>query len=266
MNPALHTCALAICLYSGAASAQATLEISLYAAGSLRGVLTEVSKNFADTTGKPVATTFGPSGLLRGRIEKGEPAQVFASANMKHPRTLADAGGWSQPEVFTRNNLCAMAQPEVKVDSANLLDVMLDPAVKLGTSTPKADPSGDYAWALFEKAEQVRAGSFAALDAKALKLTGGPDSAKAPEGRNPYAWVMDKGRADVFLTYCTNAVAAQKELPELQIIEIPAELSVGATYGMSVPDGAPDAARALADYIRSSAAQEVFRKYGFGAI
>ncbi|AUN96496.1 molybdate ABC transporter substrate-binding protein [Pseudazoarcus pumilus] len=257
---------MASCLYSAAASAQATPEANLYAAGSLRGVLTEVSKSFADTTGKPVSTTFGPSGLLRGRIEKGEPAQVFASANMKHPRTLADAGGWSQPEVFTRNNLCALAQPEVKVSSANLLDVMLDADIKLGTSTPKADPSGDYAWALFEKAEKVRAGSFKALDAKALKLTGGPDSAKAPEGRNPYAWVMDEGKADVFLTYCTNAVAAKKDLAKLQIIEIPAELSVGATYGMSVRDGAPEAARALADYIRSSTAQEVFRKYGFGAI
>jgi hypothetical protein len=31
------------------------------------------------------------------------------------------------------------------VDSANLLERMLDPNVKLGTSTPKADPSGDYA-------------------------------------------------------------------------------------------------------------------------
>lgn len=266
MNPALLSCALATCLFSTAASAQATPEVSLYAAGSLRGVLTEVSKDFTAKTGQAVAGSFGPSGLLRERIEKGEGAQVFASANMKHPRTLADAGGWSQPVVFTRNNLCALAQPEVKVDGASLLDVMLNPATKLGTSTPKADPSGDYAWALFEKAEKVRAGSFKALDAKALKLTGGPDSAKAPEGRNPYAWVMDEGKADIFLTYCTNAVAAQKDLAKLQIIEIPAELSVGATYGMSVRDGASDAAKALAEYILSPAAQEVFRKYGFGAI
>jgi len=266
MNPALLSCALATCLFSTAASAQATPEVSLYAAGSLRGVLTDVAKDFTAKAGQAVAGSFGPSGLLRERIEKGEGAQVFASANMKHPRTLADAGGWSQPVVFTRNNLCALAQPEVKVDGASLLDVMLNPATKLGTSTPKADPSGDYAWALFEKAEKVRVGSFAALDAKALKLTGGPDSAKAPEGRNPYAWVMDEGKADVFLTYCTNAVAAQKELPKLQIVEIPAELSVGATYGLSVRDGAPESAKALADYIRSPAAQKVFRKYGFGAI
>lgn len=265
MNPTLITCAVAACLHSGAALAQSA-DISLYAAGSLRAVLTEVSKNYTSRTGQAVAGTFGPSGLLRERIEKGEAAQVFASASTSHPAQLAKAGGWAEPVVFTRNNLCALTQAAVTADSAGLLDAMLDPAIKLGTSTPKADPSGDYAWALFEKAEKVRAGSFATLDAKALKLTGGPDSAKAPEGRNPYAWVMDEGRADVFLTYCTNAVAAQQDSPKLRIVEIPAELSVGAAYGMTVRGDAPAAAKALAEYIRSPAAQEVFRKYGFGEI
>jgi molybdate transport system substrate-binding protein len=32
------------------------------------------------------------------------------------------------------------------VTPTSLLDRMLDSSVKLGTSTPKADPSGDYAW------------------------------------------------------------------------------------------------------------------------
>ena len=265
MNFKLLSCAMVVCTYSGAALAQSS-DVSLYAAGSLRAVLTEVSKNYTAKTGQAVAGTFGPSGLLRERIDKGEPAQVFASANTSHPAQLAKAGGWAEPVVFTRNNLCALTQAAVKADSAGLLDAMLDPAIKLGASTPKADPSGDYAWALFEKADKVRAGAFKALDAKALKLTGGPDSAKAPEGRNPYAWVMDEGKADVFLTYCTNAVAAQQELPKLRIVEIPAELAVGAAYGMTVRDGAPVAATALAEYILSPEAQEVFKRHGFGAI
>ena len=41
-----------------------------------------------------------------------------------------------------------------------------------------------------------------------MQLTGGPDSDPAPEGRNTYAWVMESDRADLFLTYCTNAVLA----------------------------------------------------------
>ena len=46
--------------------------------------------------------------------------------------------------------------------------------MKLGTSTPKADPSGDYAFEVFRKAEAIKPGAQAALEKKALQLTGGP--------------------------------------------------------------------------------------------
>ena len=129
--------------------------------------------------------------------------------------------------VFARNQLCALAREGLKVTPATLLDTLLDPAVRVGTSTPKADPSGDYAFALFAKAEAHKPGARAALEAKALQLTGGPTSEKAPAGRNQYGWVMESGKADVFLTYCTNAILARKEVASLQIVQIPPELNVG---------------------------------------
>ena len=101
------------------------------------------------------------------------------------------------------------------------LDALLRPDLRVGTSTPKADPSGDYAWALFEKAEKLRPGSFALLSGKALQLTGGAQSEKAPEGTNQYGWVMAGKKADLFLTYCTNAVLARKEVPALRIVRVP---------------------------------------------
>jgi molybdate transport system substrate-binding protein len=55
--------------------------------------------------------------------------------------------------------LCALAAPQVAVTSETLLARMLDPAVKLGISTPNADPSGDYAWALFARADVVQPGA-----------------------------------------------------------------------------------------------------------
>lgn len=141
-----------------------------------------------------------------------------------------------------------------------LLDVMLDEDTRLGTSTPKADPSGDYAYQLFDKS-----GHAEALKAKALKLTGGPDSAVPPEGRNTYAWVLYSDQADLFLTYCTNAVLARKEVPVLQIVQIPDPTSVGADYGLIVLDGAPPEAWKLAPHILSPAGQAVLAEYGFDA-
>ncbi len=146
-----------------------------------------------------------------------------------------------------------------------MLATLLRADVRVGTSTPKADPSGDYAWALFRRADKVQPGAYAQLDAKALKLTGGADSPKPPAGRGTYAWVMDQRQADVFLTYCTNAVAAQKEVPRLKVVQLPDNLRVGADYGLGVRQGAPAAAVRFAHSLREPAAQKVLQGLGFGA-
>lgn len=258
--------ALCIGLHAGVTMAQSSPDVSLFAAGSLRQALTEITDHFQRSSGHSVELRFAPSGLLREAIEQGERAEVFASANLAHPERLAKAGGWQAPQVFTRNVLCGLAQAELPVSTENVLSVMLDPAVKLGSSTPKADPSGDYAWELFGKAEALQPGAQAALEAKALQLTGGPDSPPPPAGRNPYAWVMAEGQADLFLTYCTNAVAARQELPQLQLIPLPEALQVGADYGLTLRSNSPAAAQELARYILSPEAQTVFQRYGFGAL
>ncbi len=242
----------------------AVAPVQVYAAGSLREVMTAIAADHEARTGQPVSLTFGASGLLRGRIEKGANAQVFASADIEHPQRLANQGGWTAPQVFTRNALCALTSDRINATPATLLATMLQPQVRVGTSTPLADPSGDYAWALFHKAEAVQPGAFAALSAKALKLTGGADSPRPPAGRGTYAWVMAQGQADVFLTYCTNAVAAQQEVPTLKIVQVPPPLQVGAAYGVTVRERAPAAAGAFAQTLLAPPAQAVFRRYGFG--
>jgi ABC-type molybdate transport system substrate-binding protein len=237
--------------------------LSLFAAGSLKAALTDVARSYEQAYGTPVETDFAASGLLRERNEGGERPDVFASANMAHPQALLEKGMGGPVALFARNRLCALAQADLDVETANVLDVMLRDDVKLGTSTPKADPSGEYAWELFEKADALRPGSFAALDAKALKLTGGPDSAKAPEGRNTYGWVMEEGNADLFLTYCTNAKLAASEVAGLEIVQLPEELTVGADYGLIVLNAeSPDGWR-LAMFILGPAGQAVLGDYGF---
>ena len=239
--------------------------VQVYAAGSLRDALTEIARDHEARTGQKVVLTFAASGLLRERIEQGAPAQVFASADTKHPQRLANQGQWQAPVVFTRNTLCALAQGAVAVTSDTLLSTMLQPQVRLGISTPKADPAGDYAWALFQKADALQPGATARLEAKALQLTGGAQSAQAPAGRNTYAWVMEQNRADVFLTYCTNAVAARAEVPSLQVVAVPEALQVGAAYGLTVRAGAPAQAQAFAQAVLQPPAQAVLRRLGFAA-
>ncbi len=240
--------------------------VRLYAAGSLKAVMADITREFEAKSGGAVKveTVLGPSGILRERIEKGEAAHVFASADTGHPKRLGDQGRTAGPLiVFARNELCALARGGLAIAADTLLERMLDPAIKLGTSTPKADPSGDYAFALFGKAEAVKTGSKATLEAKALTLTGGPASESAPAGRNPYAWVMETGKVDIFLTYCTNALLAKAEVPSLSIVAIPKPLNVAADYGLVIMNGAPKAAHDLAAFIRSETGRAALIKYGF---
>ena len=157
--------------------------VRLYAAGSLKAAIGDIARDFEKQANgaTKVETVLGASGLLRERIEKGEAAHLFASADTGHPKRLGDQGRTAGPlVVFARNELCALVRGGLAVTTDTLLDRMLDATIKLGMSTPKADPSGDYAFALFGKAEALKAGAKAVLEAKALTLTGGPTSERAP--------------------------------------------------------------------------------------
>ncbi|MSP46737.1 MAG: molybdate ABC transporter substrate-binding protein [Xanthobacteraceae bacterium] len=237
--------------------------VHLYAAGSLCAALTEVAKAFEAQSGHQVQAKFGPSGILKDEIAGGAKADLFASANMEHPQALSGAKKSGPVLLFARNKLCALVKPGLKVESAGLLDRMLDPAIKLGTSTPKADPSGDYAFEVFLKAQAIKSGAQTALEAKALQLSGGPASAGLPPDRSVYGWYVAEGRADIFLAYCTAAREAKNQNPAQQIVELPDNLTVGADYGLTVVLGASPAAQSLAQFILSAAGQGILVRYGF---
>lgn len=91
--------------------------VHLYAAGSLREPLDEAAKTFESATGVKVETKYGPSGLLKDAIASGADADVFASANIEHPRALAQAGKSGPVVLFARNRLCALVRPGLAVDA-----------------------------------------------------------------------------------------------------------------------------------------------------
>lgn len=247
-----------------ATPAAAGEDVVLFAAGSLKAALSDVATAYARQGGAAVKATWGPSGLLKQRLEGGEPADLFTSANMEHPKSLEDKGLAEPVQRFARNKLCVLAQPNMTVTAETLLERLLDPAVRVGTSTPKADPAGDYAWQMFERAEKLRPGSLAILDAKALKLAGGPDSPKPPADRTIYGVLMEQGKSDVFVTYCTNAVLAVREVPSLKVVQVPPELSVAADYGLTVLKGKANGPAAdFARFILAPTGQAILERHGF---
>lgn len=240
--------------------------IHVFAAGSLRAAFEDLAEAAARRFGFEVALRFGASGLLREAIEAGAEADLFASADMGHPTALTPKRANGPVVCFARNRICALARPELDLSSHTLLERLLDPAVAVGVSTPGADPSGDYAVKLFERAEHLSPGAFERLDDKARRLTGGRDTprpAAGLAGESVYGALLAEGAADLFLTYRTNAELARRERPELTVVEPPDALAVGAEYGLVLLDRAPVPAWRFALFLLSFEGREILEGYFF---
>ncbi|WP_454884332.1 substrate-binding domain-containing protein [Sphingomonas oryzagri] len=240
--------------------------LSVYAAGSMTGALGTMLKRYTAETGEPVTLRTGPAGLMLDRIEAGDPADLFVSANMAHPQRLTAEGKATATMVFARNRLCVAALPSVGLTSANMLERLLDPRVRIGTSTPKADPGGDYAWALFDRADAVRPGAGAILKAKARQIVGGRIETPAPAPKLTAAQAMEKHQVDVTIGYCSSHETEAD--PSVVKVEVPPALAVPVDYGMTVMTTSRDAARReaalrLGIYLMSSEAQQAMVPYGF---
>ena len=94
--------------------------------------------------------------------------------------------------LFARNRLCALVRPGLALTPDNLLDAMLRDDVKLGTSTPKAYPSGDYAFEVLAKAEAIKPGSRATLEKKALQLQAARRARSRPTAARSMAGISPK--------------------------------------------------------------------------
>ncbi|KAB1067672.1 substrate-binding domain-containing protein [Methylobacterium planeticum] len=247
-----------------ASSAQADEQGSLriMAAGSLRPAMTDLLAAFTTISSRTSTSAYGASGLLRKQIEAGQPVDLFASADMNQPRMLAEKRHGVGTVLFARNKLCLLVRERVGASQDSLLERLLDPTVRLATSTPGSDPSGDYTWAMFARAEAAHPGAQAVLQAKAMQLVGGPDSKPLVPGRNAAAGVFLADRADAMPVYCSGAPALVREVPGLVALSLPPTLAVTSAAGLIVLTDDPDAAR-FALFILSEAGQDILARHGF---
>ena len=263
MRHRIAGCLIALILLTPPALADA---LRVVGAGSLTDAFTDLLRRFPAGTDTIAAPEFGPSGLMREKIETGLNVDLFASADMGQARRLAVGHPERSVIHFTRNRLCAVSRTAVGLTTTNMLDRLLDPTVRLATSTPGADPGGDYAWAVFARAEAIRAGAGAALEAKAQQLYGG--GVKTPPlvpGKGAVEGIFLSDRADVGLAYCSGAPAVVREVPGLVVVPLPPELSVGPAYGMVLLNTKPLTLR-FATFVMSEGGQAIMKAHGFDPV
>jgi molybdate transport system substrate-binding protein len=93
-------CALALALLLGLAAPVAASALSVYAASSLRDVFTQIDSS-------PEYSFLG-SNALQLQIERGAPADVFASASPQEPQALFKGGHCRRPVTFATNKLALL--------------------------------------------------------------------------------------------------------------------------------------------------------------
>ncbi len=259
---------LAACLLSLPARADRlhvfTPRLRVYASSSLSGTIEELIAASGIDPDDVATPVFGPSGTLRQRIEAGETAGLFVSADLDGPTRLAARPGALPAVAFAGNRMCVLAPRRLGLTAAALLDRLLDPKLRLATPSPGVASAGDDAFAMFARAESLHPGAAATLSAKAQRLPGPPDAgAAAPSGEahSPAASAFLHGKTDLLIDFCSVGATVLREVPELTSTPLPAELAVHPVYGLVVLHPTRLATR-LALFILSAKGQAILADAG----
>lgn len=254
-------CLIGMVLFNGESRSVLAQDLTIYSAGTLRKALPELLETFETETGIHFTPLFGPSGLLRREIEQGHVPDVFVSASAVHTEALEQAGIMKDSRIFAHNTLCVVARAGIVLREAHILEMLLDPSLRLGTSTPQADALGDYTWAVFKKAEALRPGAFRLLDAKALRLVGGEIN---PAKRLSSSDLLgSNGPADLFVSYCTGAAATMQAVPGSTAMTLPESLAVPVELGIASSVKSGEQGERFIQFVVGDKGQDILARHGF---
>lgn len=239
------------------------MSIHVFAAGSLADPLSAMQERLWRPAGLDCTLNFGPSRQMRERIEAGERADILASANLSNPARLFRAGRSEAPVRFTGNELVLLVAPERLRGQSDPIEVLTDPMLHIGMSDPQLALAGEYTEILLQRLESLMPKEGAAIRERTRVLPGGPDMPAPPKGRNQYAWLVETGAADVFITYRSHAMAAKRDRPKLGFTPLPEDLAQRTSCYLALLHGASEESRRLARSITGDAAQAIFEEFGF---
>jgi ABC-type molybdate transport system substrate-binding protein len=236
--------------------------LTVFAAGSLREALGAIAEDFGAAHKILIRTEFGPSGRMRERIEHGEQADLFASADIGHARTLVEQGRATVMAMFARNSICALAPAGLGLTEATIVDKLLDAATRIGISTPKVDPLGDYTAEIYHRINQEHAGAADDLTARSTVI-GAPPGGPQPRSGDPFADALQDGRVGLEILYCSGRDRFARLLPAATMTPFPPALQVGPEYALAVLKNGDPLAAELALYMLSPKGQATLASSGF---
>ena len=247
---------LAACIVPLAAQAQQAPDKSIlvFAAASMKNALDDVDATFTKQTGIAVVASYDASSALMKQIERGAPADVFISADLK----WMDYG--SQKELIdtsTRANLLGNTLVLIAGKESKLANVTISPSLdlaglagegRIATGDVRAVPVGIYA-----KAALQELGLWDAVEPK-LAMVGNVRAALV---------LVARGEAPLGIVYATDA----KVEPAVKAIAtFPDDSHEPIVYPAALTRTAKPFAAIYLAFLRSAAARAIFEHYGFSVL
>lgn len=256
MNYSLRPVLLLALLLVGCASSElsSARTLHVFAAASLTDAFTELGEKFeAANPGVRVAFNFAGSQALRTQIEEGAPADVFASANKTEMDVLVASAhvAPATPQVFLNNKLVVIL-PENNPAALKKSADLAKPGIKVVFAAEEV-PVGKYTREALDQMNGQLGSDF--KDKVLGNVVSNEDNVRQVVAK------VQLGEADAGIVYTSDAAAA----PELQTIEIPAELNVIAEYPIATltRSANPELANAFVAYVLSEQGQAILQKWGF---
>ncbi len=249
------TAAPATAAPSTATPSAEAIELTVYGAASLKGVLDKAKAAYeAANPGVTVTVSTDSSTALATQIQQGAPADVFLSADTKNPQALADAGlTTGAPVPFAGNKLTII----VPATGTPVVTTPFD----LAKSGVKVIAAGDdvpitkYATQLVANLAK-QAGAPAGFAAKyAANIASKEDNVKAVVAK------IELGEGDGGIVYVTDAKASDK----VKSVDVPDDANVPATYAGVVIKDSPhvDVATAFQTWFDGPDGQAILADAGF---
>lgn len=228
---------------------QANTTLLISAAASLKDAMEEMKPLYQEKhSNVNVTYNFGASGALLQQIEQGAPTDIFISAAKRQMDTL-DQKGAIVPGTRTNlaNNRLVLVVPNGSRTVTSFASLKQPEIKRIAIGEPRSVPAGQYAEQVLQK----------------LKLWNEvkPKLVYANNVRQVLA-AVESGNADAGLVYATDARISKKVK-----VAVTADDSYHSpiVYPIAVMKRSKNvnAAKAFVQYLSSSQAKGVLRKYGF---
>jgi molybdate transport system substrate-binding protein len=242
------------CQGSGSSEGGQESALTVYAASSLTDAFGELKTSFEEERpGMEVQLNFASSSTLLTQLVQGAPADVFASADEAKMDNAVSDGLAEGPQTFARNRLTLIVPASNPAGIASYQD-LANPGNTLVLARDEV-PVAQYAKESLTKANAEYGSDFS--ERVLSNVASRESDVKAAANR------VAIGDADATIVYTSDATPDLRE--RVEIIEIPGELNVVATYPITVLEEArsPELAQQWVDLVLSDEGQRVLESYGF---